>query len=145
MSECDPLPTVVWKSDFFGTPEAFSLLGGVVDVYVADFKFGNDGCAKRIASVDDYVRIVTRNLKIAADQADLIVRHLLLPGHFDCCYRPIVNWMQRHLPAAKFSIRDGYLPRWQARHYDELSVPLKRGVGAQARELAAEQGLRVIV
>ena len=91
MSHCPNLPPVVWKSDFHGTPEVFELLDGVVDTYVADFKFGNDLCAKRIAAVDDYLRIVTRNLKIAEKQARLIVRHLLLPGHADCCYRPIVQ------------------------------------------------------
>ena len=90
MAGCDDLPPVVWKSDFYGTPDAFELLNGIVDVYVADFKFGNDACAYRLAKVDRYVSILTRNL-VAANQGDLIVRHLLLPGHFECCYRPIVE------------------------------------------------------
>src|SRR5690606_39255165 len=97
MAECDRLPPVVWKSDFHGSPAAFALLADVVDMYVADFKFGNDQCAGRIAGIDDYLAIVTRNLAIAAEQGDLIVRHLLLPGHFDCCYRPIVAWMRANL------------------------------------------------
>ena len=42
MAGCDDLPPVVWKSDFHGTREAFALLEGVVDVYLADFKFGDD-------------------------------------------------------------------------------------------------------
>lgn len=67
------------------------MLDGVVAVYVADFKFGNDDCADRIARVKNYTAIVTRNLKIVAEQSDLIVRHLLLPGHFDYCFRPIVE------------------------------------------------------
>src|SRR3990172_6648342 len=82
MAGCASLPPVVWKSDFYGTPAAFVLLDDVVDVYVADFKFGNDECAKRLAKVDRYVATVTRNLSIAAGQGDLIVRHLLLPGPF---------------------------------------------------------------
>ena len=52
---------------------------------------------------------VTRNLLTAAGQGDLIVRHLLLPGHSDCCFRPIVAWVKANLPVAKFSVRDGYL------------------------------------
>ena len=43
MAGCSELPPVVWKSDFHGTREAFALLDGVVDVYLADFKFGDDG------------------------------------------------------------------------------------------------------
>ena len=116
----------------------------MVDVYVADFKFGNDACAQRLAKVDRYVATVTRNLSTAAEQGDLIIRHLLLPGHFDCCYRPIVEHVARELPGVKFSIRDGYLPRWQAQHYGELAHPLDAAVAAQAYELAASRGLNVV-
>lgn len=144
MAECNDLPPVVWKSDFYGTPEAFALLRDVVDVYVADFKFGNDQCAKRIAKVDRYVETIARNLGVAAEQGDLIVRHLLLPGHFDCCYRPVVDYMARELPGVKFSIRDGYLPRWQAQNYGELAHPLDATVAARAHELAASRGLNVV-
>lgn len=144
MAVCRPLPPVVWKSDFYGSPEAFALLAGVVDVYVADFKFGTDACARRIAGVDRYLATITRNLAIAASQTDLIVRHLLLPGHFDCCYRPIIAWLARHLPAAKFSLRDGYQPRWQARHYDELAAPLSPRQRERAAQLAAAHRLNVI-
>jgi putative pyruvate formate lyase activating enzyme len=144
MAGCRELPPVVWKSDFYGTPEAFALIAGVVDVYVADFKFGNDGCARRIAGVEDYVETVTRNLLLVAEQNDLIVRHLLLPGHFDCCYRPVVAWLRRKLPRTKFSIRDGYLPRWRAKHSAELAVALPAEAGHQAADLALEEGLCVI-
>jgi len=144
MAGCPDLPPVVWKSDFFCTPEALDLLDGVVDIHVADFKFGNDMCAKRIAGVDNYLAIVTRNLCHAASQGRLIVRHLLLPGHFDCCYRPIVRWMRENLPGVEFSLRDGYLPSWRADRFVELSVPLARGEGETSRELALDAGLRMI-
>ena len=139
MADCHDLPPVVWKSDFYGTPAAFELLRGIADIYVADFKFGNDACAQRIAKVDRYVGTVTRNLKIAAEQGDLIIRHLLLPGHFDCCYRPIVEHVARELPGVKFSIRGGYLPRWQAHHYGELAHPLDHKVAAQAIDLRSRK------
>ena len=70
MAGCSRLPPVVWKSNFFGTEESFDLLDGVVDVYVADLKFGNDACAERIAGVEGYLPIVTRNL----------LRRLRVPG-----------------------------------------------------------------
>ncbi len=98
MAAAAVLLPVVWKSDFYGTPAAFELLYDKVDVFVADFKFGNDRCAKRLAGVDNYTAIIERNLCLVADRANLIVRHLLLPGHLECCYRPIVQWMKTHLP-----------------------------------------------
>ena len=144
MSECGDLPPVVWKSDFHATPEALALLEGSVDVYLADFKFGDDVCAGRIAGVANYLAIVTRNLKIAAAQGDLIVRHLILPGHFDCCLRPIVGWLRANLPGVKFSLRDGYLPSWQARHDPDLARPLARDEARRARDLAVHADLRLV-
>ena len=144
MDGCQGLPPVIWKSDFFGTPEAFALLDGWVEMYIADFKFGNDGCARQIAGVDGYVEVITRNLKIAAAQGNLIVRHLLLPGHFDCCYRPIVSWMKEHLPGAKFSIRDGYKPSWRAKRMAGLDTFLDTSVAEDARRLATAERLHLV-
>lgn len=144
MSGCPALPPVVWKSDFHGTPEVFELLDGVVDTYVADFKFGNDACARRLAGVGDYARIVTRNLGIAAGRSRLIVRHLLLPGHAECCYRPVAEWMRANLPGVAFSVREGYLPSWRAARFSELARPLPAGAGRAARDVAAGLGLAVI-
>lgn len=145
MAGVEPMPPVAWKSDFYGTPEAFDLLDGAVETFVADFKFGNDDCAARIARVDRYLEVVTRNLKRVAGRANLIVRHLLLPGHFECCYRPIVRWISEFLPHVKFSIRDGYLPRWRAGQFPELAERLERGAGRRAEDLADRLGLNIVV
>jgi putative pyruvate formate lyase activating enzyme len=144
MADCPRLPRIVWKSDLHGTPEGLALLDGVVDVYLADFKFGNDDCARRLAHVERYLEILTRNLHLVAKRGDLIVRHLLLPGHFDCCFRPLVAWLRDNLAEVKFSVRDGYLPHWQAERYLELAGPLERRHAEQARRLARDAGLRLI-
>lgn len=144
MSEVRPELPIVWKSDFHGTVEAMALLDGVADVYLADFKFGNDACAKRLAGIASYVAVVTRNLRLAARQGRLIVRHLLMPGHFDCCYRPIVQWLREHLPNVPLSLRDSYLPRWRAGKFGEMGQTLDPGTGKRARDLALEAGLEVI-
>ena len=144
MANCPTLPPVVWKSDFHGTPEAFELLRGVADVYIADFKFGNDHCARRLAGVDRYCEIVQRNLRIAATQGRLIVRHLLLPGHLDCCFKPVIRWLNEHLPDAEFSLRDGYLPKWRAARFEEINRLLTADEVHLAHELTHRVGLRVI-
>jgi putative pyruvate formate lyase activating enzyme len=144
MAACSDLPPVVWKSDFYGTPEAFELLNGVADVYIADFKFGNNECARRLAGVDRYVEVVTRNLLAATQQGNLIVRHLLLPGHQECCYAPIIAWLHDRLPGVKFSLRDCYLPRWRAHRFEEIARPLARDEARPAREMAVRVGLNLI-
>jgi putative pyruvate formate lyase activating enzyme len=144
MGEVGDLPPIVWKSDFYGTPDVFDLLEGIVNIFVADFKFGNDRCAERIASVPDYIRIVTRNLLDASKRTDLIVRHLLLPNHFDCCYVPLVDWLVEFLPEVKFSLRDGYLPKWRASRDPELNGVVSKAHADRARQLARDRGLRLV-
>lgn len=144
MARCPDLPPVVWKSDFYASREAMALLDGVVDVYVADFKFGNNDCARRLCGVRNYLEVIGRNLLIAAAHGDLIVRHLLLPGHFDCCYRPIVDWLKRNMPDVKFSVRGGYLPRWRARRDPELRQVLAPGHAEQASAWALHAGLNLV-
>lgn len=145
MAECQPLPRVVWKSDFHGTPQTFELLDGIVDTYVADFKFGSDLCAQRIARVENYWAILCRNLTIASQQGRLIVRHLLMPGHFECCFVPVLRWLEENLPSAALSLRGGYLPRWRSSSIPELSQRLPRGEYERARTLALSTGLEVIL
>jgi putative pyruvate formate lyase activating enzyme len=144
MGEVEGLPPIVWKSDFHFTPEALDLLTGVVDVFVADFKFGNDECAKRLAGVSNYLEIITRNLREAHQRARLIVRHLLLPGHHECCWKPIAAWLNEHLPEVEVSVRGGYLPRWRSAHFSELATPLSREALPGALAVARSLELRVI-
>ena len=51
---------LIWKTNAHGTAQARELLDGMFDVWLADFKFGNDACAQRLAKVPDYVRVVRR-------------------------------------------------------------------------------------
>jgi putative pyruvate formate lyase activating enzyme len=136
---------IVWKSDFYSTTETLDLLAGIADVYVADFKFGNDECAKRIASVENYLAVVTRNLLIARTRGRLIVRHLLMPGHLECCFYPVLRWLRVHLPTAAFSLRGGYLPRWRAKSFADLSRRVTLAEMSEARGASLDSGLEVIL
>jgi putative pyruvate formate lyase activating enzyme len=89
---------VVWNSSLMLTPPALELLKGVVDIWLPDFKFGNDGCARRLAAVESYVGIVQGNLRLLNDQSHVVVRHVLLPGHEECCTQPVLDWVRLHCP-----------------------------------------------
>jgi putative pyruvate formate lyase activating enzyme len=103
------LPLVV-NTNLFLTPEALELLGGVVTGWLADLKFGNDECASRLAGVPRYWAVATRNLARIAARTRVIVRHVLLPGHAECCFRPVADWVAMHLPGTRFQLYPGYVP-----------------------------------
>lgn len=105
----------VWKTNACASEDALPLIADVADVVLADFKFGGDACAKRLAGYPDYTHTVRANLRFWRDRGTpLIVRHLLMPGHIQCCLRPVVNWMARELPGVRLSLMTGYRPAHRA-------------------------------
>jgi putative pyruvate formate lyase activating enzyme len=110
---------LVWKTNAHGSAEARALLEGLFDVWLADFKFGNDACAQRLAKVSDYVGSVQENLVWAHAHSELVVRHLLMPGHVECCWRPVAEWLAAELPGVKVNLRSGFWPAWHARRHQE--------------------------
>jgi len=101
---------IVLDTNMYFHPLLFDLLDGVVDVYVADLKYGNDLCAQRLSGGENYCAVVTDNLRRVYGRTEVIVRHLLLPGHQECCFRPLAAWLSRNLPGVKFSLLYQYIP-----------------------------------
>lgn len=135
------IPTV-WNSNMYMSTEAMKLLDGVVDVYLTDFKYGSDECALRLSKAKDYWNIATRNHLLAKEQAELLVRHLVLPRHVECCTKPILRWLgEKCGDNVRVNIMAQYRPEFQA--YKEADID--RGVtGSEMRrayEIASEAGL----
>lgn len=92
---------VVWNSALYLSPIGIQLLRDVVDIWLPDFKFGNDQCAKTVAGIHDYTAIIKRNLLSIADQPHVIVRHMSYPGHEQCCEGIVRQWIANRMPQAK--------------------------------------------
>lgn len=107
------LPLVL-NTNGYMSPDVIELLGHVVRGWVVDFKFGNDTCAQTVAGIPRYTAILTRNLQHLASTQRLHVRHLLLPGHLECCFKPVVQWLSTSLPGVRFCLMTGYVPHFRA-------------------------------
>jgi putative pyruvate formate lyase activating enzyme len=107
----------LWNSNNYNTPEAMELLLDVMDVWLPDLKYGNDSCAKRLSGIDRYWAVLTRNLKLVHDEmvvpghASLVIRHLVMPGHVDCCSVPAIEWIAKEIPLAMVNIMGQYRPQ----------------------------------
>lgn len=134
----------IWNSNMYMSKEAMRLLNGAVDVYLADFKYGNDDCAKKCSKVEDYFSVVSRNHKLAAKQADLIVRHLMLPGHLECCTLPVLDWLSKNVPGALVNIMDQYRPMHMAFQCPELLAKVSGTELQAALRYARELGLTLL-
>ena len=135
---------LVWKTNAHGSAQARELLEGMFDVWLADFKFGNDECAQRLAKVRDYIRIVRENLVWANQHSELIVRHLVMPGHVECCWRPVAEWLAESLPGVKVNLRSGFWPAWRAARHSELGGTVSSAETERAWEIARQCGLNCV-
>lgn len=107
------MPLVI-NTNLYETPETIALLDGIVALYLADLKFGNDECARNVAGVPNYTAVVRRNLQLIHASTPLVVRHLLMPGHLFCCFEPCITWLEKTLPGVRFELYTGYVPCWKA-------------------------------
>lgn len=139
-----PTARLVWKTNGHASPQALEWLADVLDVWLVDYKFGNDDCASRLARVPNYTATVRENLLWAASHGELIVRHLLMPGHSDCCWRPIAEWLRDCLPGVKVSLRAAFWPAWKAARHPELQRTVNTVEAERASALAAEFDLNLI-
>ncbi len=135
---------LVWKTNAYISAKPRAWLAGLFDVWLADFKFGNDECAERLAGIGDYRRHVQDTLVWADHASELIIRHLLMPGHVDCCWEPIARWVATELPVTKVSLRCGFWPAWKARRHSELQRTVTMAEERRAMEIAGNYNLHLI-
>lgn len=146
-------PPLLLNTNGYLTPDALALASQLCEIFVVDFKFGNDRCAQSIANTAAYGEVLRRNLAWLARPAlapttlaapvlapRLWVRHLLMPDHLECCAAPCLAWLAEHAPDARVNVMPAFHPfggeqnaPWRALRDDER---------AQGRALLAAAGLR---
>ena len=133
---------VVWNSNSYYSEETAKLLVGFVDVYLLDFKYGSNECAKKISDAPHYWEACTRNHLYGKKWGELIIRVLVLPEHLECCTKVVLNWIAQNLgTGTRTNVMFQYRPEWRAHEIPELRRRLTRSEREQAVELAKEAGL----
>jgi putative pyruvate formate lyase activating enzyme len=135
---------VVWNSHGYSTPEVITLLDGVVDAYVPDWKYGSDDCARRWSAAPEYTTAILDSVAAMAQQSvPVFVRLLVLPGHVECCHLPALQKIALlGRPNIRLSIRAQYYPDWHIDRRDGVLCgrPTTAEV-ALVRRAAASLGL----
>lgn len=132
----------VWNSNSYYSEEVAKLLAGVIDVYLLDFKYGDNACAERVSSAPNYWETCIRNHLYAKKYGELIIRVLVLPEHNECCTRPILEWVAKNLGAeVRLNLMDQYRPEWRAHEVPELRRRLTHDEFNEAVQIARSVGL----
>jgi putative pyruvate formate lyase activating enzyme len=137
--------TQLWNSNLYCSEDTMRLLGDVFDVWLPDFKYGNPECAERLSGVKDYFSIVSRNHLIAYDNGEVIIRHLVMPNHLECCTIPILEWVAEKMPDCMVNIMGQYRPEhkvlWDKDTFRDIARGVSREEMQRAFETAEELGI----
>lgn len=135
---------VVWNSNMYHSTELHEIIEDVVDVWLGDFKYGNDGCAY-YSNVRNYWNVVTRNFAMANKTGELLIRHLVMPGHIECCTAKIVEWVAENLGGEiRFNLMFQYYPTFKAYEYPEIARRLSGTEMRRAMEIASSKLINLV-
>jgi len=136
---------ILWNSNMYLTSEAMQILADIVDIWLPDFKWGNDRCALKYSRIIRYFEVVSRNHSMAQADGDMIIRHLVMPGHVECCTKPILDWIVENCPRALVNVMSQYRPehlvlREPTKYHEIACRPSVHEIG-EARSYADKLGL----
>ncbi|MEM5802174.1 MAG: radical SAM protein [Candidatus Aenigmatarchaeota archaeon] len=139
------IPTL-WNSDMYMTEKTMKILDGVIDMYLSDFKYGNDKCALRLSIVSRFFEVCSRNHLLASKQAEITLRHLILPNHIECCTKPVLKWIAENIKdKCLVNLMDQYYPCWQANKFPEINRKITLEEFKEAVDYAKSLGLNFII
>jgi putative pyruvate formate lyase activating enzyme len=133
---------IVWNSSGYYSEKTAELIKEVVDVYLLDFRYFNEECSKKLSDAPNYPEVVMRNLSIASKDAEVLIRVLVLPGHIECCSKPILKWISENIPDVRVNIMDQYSPRYLAHEYEEINKRVSDKEMKEVTDYARELGLK---
>ncbi|MHA1617966.1 MAG: radical SAM protein [Promethearchaeota archaeon] len=115
----------LWNSNLYLSEPALWLLMDVIDVWLPDLKYGNNECGKKYSGISQYWDVLTRNLTLLYNNGskNIIIRHLVMPGHVECCTKPLLSWISREIPKVIVNIMGQYHPDYKisAKNFPEIN------------------------
>jgi len=145
---------IVYNSSGYERVEVLRLLEGVVDIYLPDLKYADEGAARFCSGVSDYVAVNRAALKemwrqvgpLMLDEAGLavrglLVRHLVLPGGLAGSREGLEFLAREFGPEVWISLMHQYFPAHQAFTRPPLDRKVNPEEYQQALEALFELGL----
>ncbi|HMK49077.1 MAG TPA: hypothetical protein VK435_03410, partial [Thermodesulfovibrionales bacterium] len=127
---------VLYNSNGYDSVDALRQIRGLVDIYVPDIKYMENGLGKKFSNVDDYGDIVPGVLMEMLNQVGhlvighdglavrgLLVRHLVLPGNLENS-RQCLAFLADLTPDIHVSIMSQYSPQYKACDFPEINRTL---------------------
>ena len=122
---------IVYNTHGYEKIETLEKLMPYIDVFLPDFKYFDDSCAKKYSNCKDYVSVTQSALKFMREnKADIIendvmkqgviVRHLIMPLMTEQSVN-ILKWIKTNLPNTLVSLMAQYVPYGRASEFKEIN------------------------
>ncbi|MCU0640377.1 MAG: radical SAM protein [Candidatus Krumholzibacteria bacterium] len=144
---------VVYNSNGYDSVEALRAIDGLVDIWLPDLKYMDNGLAMRLSAAGDYADIVpgvlgemlarSGRLEVDGDGVavrGLLVRHLVLPGEMENSRR-CLDLLASLDPGIHVSIMSQYSPQYRACQHPGINRPLTPEEYDEITEYALDLGL----
>ncbi|MBN1355697.1 radical SAM protein [bacterium] len=144
---------LVYNTNGYIPPDTLSVLDGIVDIYLPDFKYGEDLWAESLSGLPGYVDTAETAIRIMADQvgplkiendkavSGLLVRHLVLPNGLSGT-RKVFRILAGIDPEIPVSVMAQYRPLFRAADHSMINEPLSCEEYDQAVESFRESALK---
>ena len=132
-----PTLPIVYNCGGYESPQNLKRLEGIVDIYLPDLKYSDNGLAMKYSRASDYFERACESIEIMQRQVGtseivngimrkgMSVRHLVLPNALENTYG-VLEWLAQHLDKSHYvSLMGQYCPCGKAGDYEEIARKLK--------------------
>jgi putative pyruvate formate lyase activating enzyme len=146
---------IVYNCGGYESIETLKLLEGIMDIYMPDFKYGDDEKALKYSKVPNYTNVVKRaleemyrqvgplNIESGVATRGVFVRHLIMPNDASSSEKvlQLIASVSLDIPV---NIMTQYYPAFKARQYAELNRRITREEFIKVVEKARTLGLKIV-
>ena len=142
---------IVWNSNAYESERLLKEMKGLVDIYLPDFKYGDDEAALRYSNAKNYSKIAEKaikemlrqvgNLKLEQGIAKkgVVVRHLVLPNNLENSFKAlkIIASIDKNI---YLSLMNQYYPLHRVREFPEINRKVSKEEFQKVFEYAGKLG-----
>ena len=145
---------IVYNCSGYESVEVIKLLEGVVDIYMPDAKYMEEGHAKKFSNAPDYPEVLKRVLKEMHRQVGdlrinsqgvaergLLIRHLVMPRGI-ASSEAVLKFIAEEISIHSYvNVMEQYRPEYQADEFPEIDRRITRKEHLEAIQIAKGLGL----
>ena len=135
---------IVWNSNAYESKDMLKKFEGLVDIYLPDFKYGDDDVAFKYSGVKNYVEKAKESIKEMLRQVGsqkVIVRHLILPNNIENSKKAL-KLIKELDPEIRVSLISQYEPTYRAKNFPEINRNINKEEFGEVFNYLAELGLK---